>query len=168
MKKRGFTLIELAMVIVLIGILGVASYVATNYLYPIKVKVVAQKVASDIRYVQSLAMASSEVYGIAFNMNPVNSYVVYKGTSATPIADPLRPSQNYVVDFMNAGTNEYKGAEIIGAYFNGTQEIRFNSYGTPLDAASAELASDGRVTLWLRGEYASVEVTAVSGKTKVL
>jgi prepilin-type N-terminal cleavage/methylation domain-containing protein len=166
MSKRGFTLIELVMVIVLLAILGVASYVATNYFYPIKLKTVAKKVASDIRYVQSLAMVSSEAYGIAFNMNPVNSYIVYKGTSATPITDPLNPSKNYVVDFMSTNTDQYKGVEIIGAYFDGTQEIRFNSYGTPQNSLGNDLVNNGKVTLWLRGEYASVEVTAGSGKVR--
>ncbi len=161
MNKNGFTVIELIMVILVISILAVVIITRSGSYYPIKLNGAGEKLLSDIRYAKRLAMTNHRTYGISFNVAG-NSYIVYDGTSATPVDDPHRPGKDLEIDYDEH--TYYDGIEITSASFGGTNELKFDSFGVPYDGDDNELAADSTVILSCRGNDFTVTVTARTGK----
>ena len=83
---RGFTLLELVLVIAIVAILSIAVAPRFN-LSPSGLDAASRKIRSDILYAQSLAMSRGTVHGLLFRAGV--PYLIYQGSPATPIADPL-------------------------------------------------------------------------------
>ncbi len=85
MNDKGFTLIELVMVIILVGILAVFVAPRLGTVTGTKADTVADKIRADIRYVQSLAMTMnrrSRVYLNGTGTAPASGYAAVNDTSA--------------------------------------------------------------------------------------
>ena len=160
MNKNGFTVIEMIMVILVISILAVVIITRSSSYYPIKLNGAGEKMLSDIRYAKRLAMTNHRTYGVLFNVSG-NSYVVYDGTSVTPVDDPHRPGNDLEIDYD--GHTYYNGIEITSAGFVG-DELKFDSFGVPYDGNDSELSANGTVILSCRGNDFTVTVTARTGK----
>ena len=61
-KEHGFTVLELVVIIVIIGVIGFTLTPNTNTQVPIRVAYEARRVLNDIRYTQALSMASGQRY----------------------------------------------------------------------------------------------------------
>ncbi|MDD5730025.1 MAG: MerR family transcriptional regulator, partial [Candidatus Omnitrophica bacterium] len=72
---RAFTLIELVMVMVILGILAVLSVPRIESFNSIKLKAAAIKTGSDIRYVQQFSVSRHASSRITFNIEPANYYL---------------------------------------------------------------------------------------------
>ncbi len=157
---RGFTLIEIIMVIVLLGVM--AAIVALEYapVTRVRTRAAADKLKADMQFAQSLALERRVTCGVSFSGN---TYTVFQNTVATPATDPLT-KQNYVVSF-NAG--EYQGVTITSATFGATTAVQFDREGIPSDGSGNALpsAQTGRQVI-LNGST-SVIVTQTTGKVTI-
>lgn len=70
MNSKGFTFIELIMVLVLIGIIAVFAAPRLGSIASTNASVFADKFRSDIRYAQTLAMTQSRRYRVYINTAP--------------------------------------------------------------------------------------------------
>jgi MSHA pilin protein MshC len=70
MDQKGFTLIELVMVLVLIGILAVFVAPRLGDVTSSKAGAFRDKLRADIRYAQDLAMTWNQRHRVFFNTNP--------------------------------------------------------------------------------------------------
>jgi MSHA pilin protein MshC len=169
MKSRGFTLIELIMVIVLLGILAVFVAPRLPSVTGTNAAAFADKLKADIRYAQNLAMTQNRrarVYFNGFAGPPGPGYAAAIDNSATgnctsfsPIADP-------------AGGGNLSIALNIGDYAGITVNpdvdcLEYNSLGRPYDCSEpppncsgASLAGD--MTIWIL-PAGSVTITAQTG-----
>ena len=135
MNQRGFTLIELVMIIVLVGIIAFTVAPRLGDTTSTNSSAFADKLRADIRYAQNLAMTENQRYRVYVNTAPSpapNGYAVMNDTNgngtwgeAGEIAqDPAGTGSLSVT--LNTG--KYSGITVstpAGGY------IEFNSLGSP-------------------------------------
>jgi MSHA pilin protein MshC len=139
MDQKGFTLIELIMVLVLLGIIAVFVAPRLGDVTNTKAGSLADKLQADIRYAQNLAMTKNQRYRVYFNTNPpspAQGYTVVNDangdgwgtTGANEYAQDPAGGGNFSVA-LNAG--DYAGITA-GTPANGAGGyVEFNSLGVP-------------------------------------
>ena len=149
--KKGFTLIELVLVIAITGILAVSVVTISIQHKSAYIDIASKKMRSDIEHARGLAMMKKgTTYGVFFNVAG-NSYTVYQGTNATPVADPLTKA-NLVETF-----SKWSGVHLTGSNYT----VEFNSVGAPSTGGGGSVqVTDGTTTKTL-------SVTAVTGKVSL-
>ena len=151
MNCKGFTFIELVMVIVLIGIIAVYAAPRLSNVTDTKAGAFVDKLRADIRYAQNLAMTGNQRYRVYFNGSgggaPANGYIVVNnangnGTwgeaSSDEIALDPAGGGNLIVTL---NTGNYAGITVstpAGGF------IEFNSLGAPTAAATLTIAPGGQ------------------------
>jgi prepilin-type N-terminal cleavage/methylation domain-containing protein len=129
MQRGGFTFIELVVVIVVLGIISYVSFAAIGrVMNGIQATGAADKIASDIRYAQSMAGSNNLWYGVSFEATPTNIYSIYttNGTTDTYAVNPANRGTNFIIN-LGADYN----ANITVAIPAGTKKIVFSPLGTP-------------------------------------
>lgn len=160
--QTGFTVIEFAVLIVIMGILAVVVVTRGVNLTPMRANVAASRIKQDIRYAQKEAAAGYVRTWVVFD-DANERYTLYSGDdkpSRTPMINPLT-RDDYIVQLDE---DEYSGVEITGVNFDGKSEVEFDSMGTPFDGDNNRLTSDGKVTL--NGSI-DIVVTYNTGMVKV-
>jgi MSHA pilin protein MshC len=157
MNRKGFTLIELVMVLVLIGI--VAMFVAPKLgdVTGTKTGAFRDKLKADIRYAQNLAMTRNARYRVFFNTAPApapNGYAV-TDSAGTVVQDPAGGGSLSVV--LNAGNYVNITFAVAPLY----PFIEFDSLGRPYDNAGSLLAV--AVTLTLSSGGGTVTISPQTG-----
>jgi prepilin-type N-terminal cleavage/methylation domain-containing protein len=160
----GFTMVELVLVITLLGLLAWIAYPKFATFYEIKIDAAARRVAADVRYAQSQAIATRKVHGLLFEPG-LGRYTVFAPAPATPVTDPADRSKPLRVDF--ATKTEYQGVTLSSASFGTTPGVKFDYFGVPLDTSGVELAATGRVVLTYQGYADTIEVSPGTGKVTV-
>ncbi len=81
MQKKGFTLIELVITIVVLAVIATTFFLRHQDNDGIKVFNAAERVAADIRYMRSLAISESRYFGVQFSYyagpGGIASFLVY-------------------------------------------------------------------------------------------
>ena len=126
----GFTLLELIMVMAIIGILAVLASARMVDMPAMRSDMAAQKIQSDIRYAQSLAVSIQKRTRISFSTSQ-HRYSVY--IEDTPgnwslVINPLTKNK-YTVQFNES---EFQGIDITEVYFNdNNKDLAFDKWGDP-------------------------------------
>jgi len=161
----GFTVIELIMVVLIISILAVVLISKIGGMHSFKLDGAGQKLVSDMKYAQKLAMSKHQIHGILFEPAQ-EKYTVYQDSADTPIEDPHRPGASLIVDY---DTDEhFKGVDLYSADFTGGNEVRFDCFGTPSDASDTPLTATGEVILKCGSEQISIQVTPNTGRIEMV
>ncbi len=140
-NKRGFSTIELIMVIVIAGIMSAIALPRLASVSQIDLYSAARQAKSDIRFTQELAMSKYRRTTITFGSN-LGTYII---TSSGPTLNKqLPPSSNAVFD---AGS---------------TLEFIFNAYGEPITGG------DGILTISSGGLSEQIQVSNITGNVNIL
>jgi len=163
MKKHGFTLIELVMIIVILGILALAVMPKTTAEPRVKLEAACQRIALDLRYVQAMSLAQQVRFGISFDP-ATETYFAYRINVGTKAIDP-QTRNNFDVSFTTL--NEFKGMDIASTSFSNKME--FDSIGAPYDGSGVILSSQGIITIQTTGGAYSrtVRIEPKTGKVSV-
>lgn len=122
-SQKGFTLIELILVIVLMGILGVTAIGFDYDTSPMTAEMARRKIAEDIRYAQNQAITTKTTHG--FIANSSTTYEIYQGSSGNPIASPIDGSN------MNISlSTKFRDTVFVNGSFP-TFEVSFDENGKP-------------------------------------
>lgn len=161
MKSRGFTLIELIMAMILIGILSVMASPIFQNLPGTRAQAAAFRLRSDLRYIQMLAIETQQTTRVVFDA-PANTYQLQILDTAgwQPVVNP--GTHNAFTVPLNTG--DFQGVTLSQVNFNNASELRFNALGVPSDGAGAALADPAYVKL--SGLF-QISVAAVTGKIDV-
>lgn len=150
-RGKGFTLIELVLVIVILGILAIVAIPAFNNLTPISLDAAARKVKEDLRYAQSLATTTGESHGFEVTAN--STYRVYNVNTGTTVVSP----------YHHTPMTEDLSSEFGGAQFNSlTYQIEFNASGQPTTGGGTTVQiNDGT-------NFKQIQITLTSGYIRLL
>ncbi len=158
---RGFTLIELIIVIVIAAILAVAVSARAPSRAALTLTARAKQLASDIRYVQTLSMTSGQRY--CLTLTPSSPYSGYSLTTAasgcvTTTAHPAGLTQP--VSVCN-GTTCMTAPALTNNY------LQFDTLGQPYNAPTTLLAANAVITLTDSGVSQTVTVAPTTGAVTV-
>jgi prepilin-type N-terminal cleavage/methylation domain-containing protein len=156
----GFTLIELAIVVTLVGLLAWMALPTRSSLDEIKLRAAARRIAGDLRYAQSMTILRRVRYGVVFDLDQ-SGYTLYSPKPGAPVPDPSNRGRALGLSFRKPG--ELQGISIDSVSFDGTNAISFDSFGSPRDAAGRDLSDPGRVVLSYAGMRALVTVSPGTG-----
>ncbi len=152
MRRNGFTLIELVMVLVLTGILAAIVIPRLGNMTSTNAASFTDKLRMDIRYAQNLAMMQNRRYRVYFNGSgggaPASGYIVVNDANgngtwgeAGEIAQDPATGGNLNVT-LNAG--QYAGITVTST----VNPIEFNSLGRPSGgAATVTVTPAGSITI---------------------
>ncbi len=151
-RDGGFTLVELIVIILLVGILAFTAIPRFLNKGAVDVSVQAEQLASDIRYTQSLSMTQGVRHCI--ELDTANSrYRLRSGAGCvTAVTHPVTGDANYI----NLANVTMAAANISGSY------IEFDGRGEPFTFVAA--TSDAVITLNAGGQSRQVRVSPETGR----
>lgn len=149
MQQQGFTVVEVVIVIVLLGILAVVAVPQLGNMTGTRMSATARKLQSDIAYAQSLAMTRNLPHRVYFNTAPAPA----SGYAAVNDADgdgTWGEAGEFARDPANSGaslsvtlnTGNYAGVTISGGSFAGTF-VGFNTLGAPTAGGTVIVSGGG-------------------------
>ncbi len=157
-SERGFTIIELMIVVVILGIAAAIAVPMVSSASSMQLRSAVNMVAADLEYAKSLSISTGRNYRVAFSTTQ-NEYEILDPDGAS-VQHPVTKKERYLVSFGEDARLDQ--VTIQNAVFGGGSEVRFDYLGTPYSSASA-LNSNGVVTLEAGGATRTVTVKAVTG-----
>jgi prepilin-type N-terminal cleavage/methylation domain-containing protein len=161
-QDRAFTLVELVIVMGIAGIVAtIVAVVSVQSTEPIKLKAALEKLESDIRYAQRLAMSQGLPCGVSFDTS-AGAYFVFIGDTSNKAVDRIT-GEIVSVDYHEDG--RYRGVNLLGTNFG--DQISFDFTGAPYDSAILPLSEPGTVTLQLGDRSGTVRIGTQAGIIRV-
>ena len=155
--NRGYTLIEVLVVIV---VLGLASAIVVPQMLSagqLGVQAAARMVIADIHYAQSDAVAKQQPRFIAFDPE-ADSYVLTDAEGEKiDVQWRTGGGEQYQVSFRN--DRRFRGVELVSADFDGEPTLGFDVLGTP--------DGGGEVVLKFNDRLYAVRVAPFTGRVTV-
>lgn len=163
--KAGFTLIEIMVVVV---ILGLAMYMAVPMFSGaagMQMQSGANMIAADLEYAKSMAISCQQQYGIIFKTDTEYDVVDQAGNPVPhPVKNPMQAASGpkYIVDFHKAdiGLNKIDKA---AANFDGTNKVTFDYLGSPYNGSGGALNAQGTITVQSGASTMRIYVEPVTG-----
>ncbi len=147
--SRGFSIIELVLVLAMLGVVGVSAIVKGFSPDAARLDAAANQISSDIMLARENALATGHVSGVQF-INGEN-YVVYQGTVLTPLASPLT-KQNMIVLI----STNYPTVSLTKNFI-----VEFDKSGAP------SIGGGGDVTISNGKQTKTIIVTAHTGRISI-
>jgi len=161
-NKKGYTLIELIMVIIIAGIISVVFVTRIFETSSLNQGIGTSIVKDHIRYASDYAMANGVTTVVSFDV-PGNEYSLFQeDISGRTILTNPEDGENFIISLDD---DRFNGLILTGIDVNGTVEIKFLSYGVPFDANDIKLPSQAFVEI---NSVNSITVYPVTGYCKVL
>ena len=167
---RGYTLIEVLVLVTILGIAGAAVIPSLGQTHVLRVQAAVRTIVADITYAQSDALAFQTGRAVVFDED-TNSYRLLEVTGLTldpdndTLYDSQGPGQQYIVSLDD---NRFGGAAIQNVDFDGTDELIFDEIGGPVVAPGSDvLSSGGSLEVAGPGTLWRINVAAFSGKVTV-
>lgn len=167
---RGFTLLELLCVIVVLGLAGAMIIPAMGETGILRVQGAVRMVVSDITFIQSDAVAFQERRAMVVDVAN-NSYALVAVPGETVdvenniLYDPTKPDGRYRVNLTDA---RFGDSRMTAAAFDGDSVLMFDALGGPVvDAGSNAAGAGGTITITGMRQTFRVQVEAFTGRVRV-
>ena len=156
--SRGFTLIELIIVIVIISIAALTAIPMMSSAASVQIRSAANMLTADLEYAKSMAISRGQKFSVVFDKDTEKYWI--EDQNGNVIAHPVKKGFDYVVDFQN--DSRLNKVDIVDADFDTTSEVKFDYLGSPYNGNSTPLNS-GVISLQAGGTNTTVRVEAVTG-----
>jgi type II secretion system protein H len=150
-SRSGFTLIEILILAVLLGIVALTAVPMLSSAGTIQLRAAANMIAADLEYAKSMAISKGQNYSVVFDQNSESYQIKDQGGNVIP--HPVKKGFNYIVDFQSDG--RLNRVDITGVNFGSTNDVAFDSLGSP--------DSGGTVTLQAAGTTVTITVEPITG-----
>ena len=160
-RDRAFTLIELLMVMVLIGIAFGLALPMMGDSKELRLRAAARMLAADIEFAQNESIAHGDDSRlIKFDTTEHEYWIATVSDPDTPITDLVR-KEPFLVSFGTGRASGTSGVTIQSISLGGDDELRFNAYGVP------DQTTDASVTLACGPATMTIQVAAGSGEVSI-
>lgn len=131
----GFTLVEILVVCMIIGIAGAIIVPQISSRDDLKTSAAARSVMADLIYAQNLAITRQKNQYVVFDLT-AGTYTVVSAPDMSTVTHPVNHSP-YVVRFGSGGSSGLQQTRLVSASFLGqgstsSATIGFDELGTPL------------------------------------
>lgn len=173
--RRGFTLAEILVVVVILGIASALIVPQMGTRDDLKVAAAARLVMADLIYAQNRAITMQTMHYVRFDVTATpRAYTLVTAlppvTSGDYVTHPINKTR-YTVTLGAGGTPGLQDVTLISANFDSKTTIAFDALGTPYacDAtgATAVPLTDGRITLTSGSISMTITVQAYTGEISV-
>ncbi len=170
---RGFTLIEILVVVIIIGITGaiIVPHIGTRD--DLKAGAAARVMMADLIYAQNMAITGQQNYYLVFDV--ANKRYTITNASNTTINHPINKT-SYVVQFGSGGTNGFtdmvlESAAFVSAASGATNTtLGFDELGAPLSRSGTntpDSMASGSITIKCGTYRLRIDIEAYTGQITV-
>lgn len=181
---RGYTLLEVLVVVVVLGIAGALVIPSMGQTGVLRVQAAVRSVVADITFAQADAVAYQDRRAVVFvpaelvpaptgGMRPregTNTYGVYDVNGPTLSQSDLLYDVSRATGRMESNLNEarFAGAFIRAAVFDGNSTLVFDELGGPVqDLTGSAPSSGGRIRIEGSGSIFEIIIEAYTGRVSV-
>ncbi|CAN5401039.1 N/A [soil metagenome] len=160
--RRGFTLVELLCVIVILAIAAVFVIPQLSSRGDIKTAAAARTLMADIMYAQNRAIAKQTPQYVVFDLT-AHTYALKEGSSLTTLTHPVQ-LKPYLQTFGSSGLED---VTLTSATFDSKTTIAFDEIGAPYsyDSIAGLVAlSVGQIKLTSEGYTLTLNVQPYTGE----
>lgn len=159
---RSFTLIELLLVLVVIGITFFLVVPTPAESRDLKLREAARLLTADLEFAQNESIAHPDNPRLVkFDPSHHTWWVAAVSTPDTPVADPANPAAAMLVSPGTGRAAALSGVTIASLSLGGDSELRFNAYGVPDQSTAAA------ITLRCGTPTLTVQVAPGSGEVSI-
>ena len=156
--SRGFTLVELLIVIAIITIAALTAIPMMSSAASVQIRSAANMLTADLEYAKSMAISRGQNFSVVFDKDTEKYWI--EDQNGNVIAHPVKKGFDYVVDFQN--DSRLNKVDIVDADFDTTSKVKFDYLGSPYNGSSTAL-NNGVISLQAGGTNTTVRVEAVTG-----
>ena len=156
----GFTLVEIIVVVVILGIAALIAVPMLSSAADMQVRAAANRLAADLDYAKGLAVTHQKNYSVVF-YPASESYDIRETVSDTIVDNPVRPGTQYVVNFAN--DSNMSRVNIVSTDLD-SDTVTFDYLGSPYSGAGTTTPlNSGVITLQAEAFSMTVNVEPMTG-----
>lgn len=159
--NRGFTMIEILIVLVILAIVAMLAIPMVSSGAGMQLRSAANMIMADLEYAKSMAIARAQNFSVVFDKSQ-ESYQI-EDSDGTVIAHPVKKGFNYVVSLPGEGLDKVNIEDVdFEPYSSNT--ITFNYLGSPYSGSGTlDPLNSGQISLSAGGSTMTVSVEPVTG-----
>ena len=164
-SSKGFTMVEMVVVIAILVIIGLFSYSAVTSMQFSKLIEAGHYVVNDIKFARNNAITSADWTGVQFS-TITNGYTVYTtdGVNDITMASPFDGTSPFTVSLSSL----YPGVAITFYDISAGSKVEFDPLGVPYnDKTGTALLSSGTVRMTYGAYTINIKIDPRTGKVYI-
>ena len=142
--SRGFTIIEVLIVVVILSIAAFVAIPMVGSAASMQIRSASNMIAADLEYARSMAISRGQNYSVVFDAATDRYWI--EDQYNTVISHPVKKGFDYVVDFKSDG--RLGKVDIIEDEANNLSRVTFDYFGSPSEGGDIDLAAgDSSITI---------------------